>query len=75
MPEVNQNYNFNCLYIFGIILLYNIFTANYDYIKLFTTKIILFNYSSFIILINVIGLYFFLKNLVFEINCKISYKK
>ena len=74
MPEVNQNYNFNSLYIFGIIFIYKIFTSNYEYIKLFISKIILFNYSSLIIFINVIGIYLFLKNLSFEISFKISYK-
>jgi len=74
MSEVNQIYNFNSLYIFGIILLYNIFTFNYEYIKLFISKIILCNYTSFIIFINIIGIYLFLKNVKFEINFKISYK-
>ena len=74
MPEVNQTYNFNSIYIFGTIILYNIFTSNYEYITLFINKIILFNYSSLIILINITGLYLFLKNISFEINFKISYK-
>ena len=74
MPQVNQNYNFNSIYIFGIILLYNIITCNYDYIKLFISKIILFNYSSLIIFINIMGIYLFLKNISFEINFKFSYK-
>ena len=75
MPEVNKTYNFNSMYIFIIILLYSIFTSNYEYIKLFISKIILFNYSSLLIFINIIGIYLFLKNVSFEINFKISYKK
>jgi len=74
MPEVNKTYNFDSMYIFGIILLYTIFTSNYEYIKLFITKITLFNYSSLIIFINITGIYLFLKNISFEINFKISYK-
>jgi hypothetical protein len=73
MPEVNQNYNLNSLYIFWIIMLYNIFTTNYEYIKLFVSKIILFNHTSFILVIIITGMYVFLKNLAFEINIKISY--
>lgn len=75
MQEVNQNYNFNSLYIFWIILLYNIFTSNYEYIKLFITNILLLNYTTLIIIIiNIIGIYLLLKNIKFEINLKISYK-
>jgi hypothetical protein len=74
MPEVNKTYNFDSMYIFGIILLYTIFTSNYEYIKLFISKITLFNYSSLIIFINITGIYLFLKNISFEINFKISYK-
>jgi hypothetical protein len=74
MPEVNNTYNFDSMYIFGIILLYSIFTSNCEYIKLFITKIMLFNYSSLIIFINITGIYLFLKNIAFEINFKISYK-
>ena len=74
MPEVNKTYNFDSMYIFVIILLYTIFTSNYEYIKLFISKIILFNYSSLLIFINITGIYLFLKNISFEINFKISYK-
>lgn len=74
MPEVNKTYNLDSMYIFVIILLYTIFTSNYEYIKLFISKIILFNYSSLLIFINITGIYLFLKNISFEINLKISYK-
>ena len=74
MPEVSQNYNFNSLYIVWIIILYNIFTTNYDYIKLCINKIMLFDHISIIIFVNVIGIYLFLKNITFEINFTISYR-
>ena len=74
MPEVNKTYSFDSMYILGIILIYIIFTSNYEYIKLFISKIILYNYASLIIFINITGIYLLLKNISFEINLKISYK-
>jgi hypothetical protein len=74
MPELNQTYNFNSLYICLIIILYNIFISNYEYIKLFIGKITLYNYTSLILIINIIGIYLFLKNVIFEVKFKISYK-
>jgi hypothetical protein len=75
MTEVNHTYNCNNL-LFSTIILYYIFTYNYEYIKLFISKIILYNSPvTVIILINMIGIYLFLKNIRFEINLKISYKK
>jgi hypothetical protein len=74
MPEVNKTYSFDSMYILGIILIYIIFTSNYEYIKLFISKIILYNYASLIIFINITGIYILLKNISFEINLKISYK-
>ena len=74
MPEVNKTYNFDSMYIFGILLLYSIFTSNFEYIKLFISKIMLLNYSSLFIFINITGIYLLLKNVSFEINFKISYK-
>lgn len=75
MPEVNESYNFNNI-LFSTIIIYYIFTYNYEYIKLFISKIILYNPPlSVIILINIVGIYLFLKNITFEINLKISYKK
>ena len=68
MPEVNNTFNFDTMYIFGIIILCAIFTSNYEYIKLC-------NYSSLVIFINITGIYLFLKNISFEINFKISYKR
>ena len=74
MPELNQTYNCNSLYICFTIILYNIFISNYEYIKLFIRKITLYNYVSLILIINIIGIYLFLKNVIFEIKFKISYK-
>ena len=74
MPELNNTYNFDSMYIIGIMLLNCVFTSNFEYIKLFISKIMLFNYSSLIIFINITGIYLFLKNISFEINFKISYK-
>jgi hypothetical protein len=75
MPELYQRYNFNSLYICFIIILYNIFISNYEYIKLFVSKITLCNYTSLFLVINITGIYLFLKNVTFEINFKISCKK
>ena len=74
MPDFIQNYNINCLYICLLLLVYNICKSNYDYINIILNKIYLLNYTSFIILINIVGLYLFLKNVSFEINIKCSLK-
>jgi len=74
MPEVNQNYNFNSLYVCLLLLVYNIWKNNYEYINIFLNKIYLLNYTSLFIVINIIGLYLFLKKLTFEINIKYTIK-
>jgi len=76
MAEFIQNYNFNSLYICLLLLIYNIWKSNYEYINIILNKLYLLNYISLIIIINIIGLYLFLKNLSFEINIKwtIKYK-
>jgi len=76
MPEFTQNYNFNSLYICLLLLIYNILNSNYQYINIILNKLYLFNYTSLIVVINIIGLYLFLKKLSFEINIKwtIKYK-
>jgi hypothetical protein len=76
MPEFIQNYHFNSLYICLLLFLYNIWKSNYEYINIFLHKIYLLNYTSMFIIINIIGLYLFLKNLNFEIHIKwtIKYK-
>ena len=75
MPDFNQNYNLN-LYIWTLLLIYNIWKSNYEYINIILNKIYLLNLTSFIIIINIIGLYLFLKNVSFELNikCSIKYK-
>jgi hypothetical protein len=76
MPEFIQNYNFNSLYICLLLFMYNIWKSNYEFINIIFSKVYLINYTSFIIVINIIGLYLFLKNLSFEVNIKwtIQYK-
>jgi len=74
MPDFVQNYNINSLYLCLILFVYNIWKSNYDYINIIFSKIYLFNYTSFIIVINIIGLYLFLKNVSFEVNIKCSLK-
>ena len=74
MPDFIQNYNINSLYIGLLLLIYNIYKSNYEYINIILNKICLINYTSFIIIINIIGLYLFLKNISFEINIKFSLK-
>ena len=68
MPEVNKTYKFDSMYILGIILVYIIFTSNYEYINLFISKITLYNYASLIIFINITGIYLLLINISFDIN-------
>jgi hypothetical protein len=74
MPDFIQNYNINSLYICLLLLIYNIYKCNYDYINIILNKIYLLNSISFIIVINIIGLYLFLKNVSFEVNIKCSLK-
>ena len=76
MPEFIQNYNFNILYISLLIIIYNIWKSNYEYVNIILSKLYLLNYASFMSVINIIGLYLFLKNLSFEVNIKwtIKYK-
>jgi len=74
MAEFIQNYNFNSLYICLLLLMYNIWKSNYEYINIILSKLYLLNYTSLIIVINVVGLYLFLKNLSFEVNIQWSIK-
>jgi hypothetical protein len=74
MPNFIQSYNINSLYICLLLLIYNIWKSNYEYINIIFNKIYLLNYTSFIIVINIIGLYLFLKNVAFEVNIKCSLK-
>jgi len=74
MAEFIQNYNFNSFYVCLLLLVYNIWKSNYGYVSIIVNRLYLFDYTSLIISINIIGLYLFLKNLSFEINMKLSYK-
>ena len=76
MPEFIQNYNFYSLYISLLLITYNIWKYYYDYVNIILSKLYLLNYAPIMIVINIIGLYLFLKNLSFEVNIKwtIKYK-
>jgi hypothetical protein len=74
MPNFIQNYNINSFYICIILLLYNTYKSNFEYINIILYKLYLLNYTSIIIIINIIGLYLFLKNLTFEVNINFSVK-
>jgi hypothetical protein len=70
MPEIN--YNFNSLYICLLIIIYNIWETNYEYINIIVNKLYLLNYTSLIIIINIYGLYSILTKISFEVNMKFS---
>jgi hypothetical protein len=74
MPEIN--YNFNSLYVCLLLIIYNIWKTNYEYINIIVNKLYLLNYTSFIIMINICGLYLILTKISFEINikCSVMYK-
>jgi hypothetical protein len=76
MPELIQTYNFNSLYISALFLIYNLYKSNYYYINIIFSKIYLLDYTSVIIIINLLAIYLLLKNISFEINIKwtIKYK-
>ena len=74
MPEFIQNYNFNMLYMSLLVIIYNIWKSNYEYVNIILSKLYLLNYVSLLILINIIGLYLFLKNVSFEVNITWSIK-
>ena len=74
MPEFIQNYNFNMLYMTLLVIIYNIWKSNYEYVNIILSKLYLLNYVSLLILINIIGLYLFLKNVSFEVKIKWSIK-
>jgi hypothetical protein len=69
-----KNYDFNGLYICLLLVVYNIWNSNYVYINIIFNKLYLLNYTSLILIINIIGLYLFLRNLSFEVNIKWSIK-
>jgi hypothetical protein len=72
MPVFNQTYNLNSLYLCLLLILYDIWKTNNDYINMFLNKIYLLNYTSIIIIINVLGLILILRKLSFGISVKCS---
>ena len=72
MPEIN--YNFTSLYVCLLLVIYNIWKTNYDYINIniIMNKLYLLNYASIIIIINILGLLLILRKLSFEVNIKYS---
>ena len=75
MPDFIQNYNINGFKFCIILLLFNAYKYNFEYINIILHRLYLLNYTSvIIIIINIIGLYLFLKNLTFEININFSVK-
>ena len=70
MPEIN--YNFNSLYVWLLLIIYNIWKTNYEYINIIVNKLYLLNYTSLIIIINIYGLYSILTKISFEVNMKFS---
>ena len=73
MSDYDQKYNFSALYICGLILVYNMWQHNYEYIHLIFSQIYVLNYTSLIVIINIIGLYLLLKNITFEVKLSIKY--
>ena len=45
MPEFNQNYNFNSLYICLLLIAYNIYNSNYDLVNILGIYLLLKNLS------------------------------
>ena len=76
MPEYNQyyNYNFSSFYICALLFFYNIWKSNYEYVNIIFAKLYLLNYTSLVILINVIGLYLLLNKLTFDVTVKWTVK-
>ncbi len=77
MINYKQNYNLSSIYICMVLIVYNIYNSNYNYINRIINQIFLFNYTSVFIIINIIGLYLLLNNISFElkISCSVKYKK
>ena len=66
-----QDYNLNIDILYVCIFL---LISKYEFIFIILNKLYLFNYTSFFIIINIIGLYIFIKNISFEINLKFNIK-
>lgn len=74
MSDLIQNYNFNGLYICLALVIFNIYKSNYQYIYFIFNKLYLFDHISFIIIINIIAIYFILKKISFQVNIKWTIK-
>ena len=82
MPEFNQKYNIQSLSVCFLLLFYQLCISNdyeyyYNLFAMIINKIYLLDYTSFLIVINIIGLYLFLKNLSFTVNiqCSLQYSQ
>ncbi len=69
MLEYIKDIKINIIYLFIFLLL-----SKYDILIIILNKLYLFNYTSLFILLNIIGLYLFIKNISFEINLKFNIK-
>lgn len=82
MPEFNQKYNIQSLSVCFLLFLYQICISNdyeyyYNHLASIINKIYLLDSTSCLIVINIIGLYLFLKNLSFTVNiqCSLQYSQ
>jgi hypothetical protein len=82
MPEFNQKYNIQSLSVCFLLFVYHLCISNHweHYSNQFASiihKIYLLDYTSCLIVINIIGLYLFLKNLSFTVNiqCSLQYSQ
>ena len=73
MRDFNMKFNFNSLYVCILLLLYNILRDNYSYLLILFNKLYLLNYYSFLIFINICGLYFILLKLSFDFSINIKW--
>ncbi len=71
MPNFIQDYNLNINILYVCIFL---LISKYEFILIILNKLYLFNYTSYFIIINIIGLYLFIKNISFDINLKFNIK-
>ena len=72
MSELFKTYHFPGLYACGAIIVYNICCTNhsyyYEFINIIFNKIYLLDYGLYIIILNAVCLYLFLKNVSFAIH-------
>ena len=82
MPEFNQKYNIQSLSVCFLLFVYHLCISNdyeyyYNHLASIINKIYLLDSTSCLIVINIIGLYLFLKNLSFTVNiqCSLQYSQ